>query len=121
MKTLRLLSVFFLLSTFTCIGVFHTGCQTAPSARVAQQQTLASIGATVEASMRVATQLLADGRITWAQWQGLADFHDKKLQPAYQLAVAAVRADLSSFASPDLVGLFTQFLAIVDTFAPPRK
>ena len=52
----------------------------------------------------------------------LAPSEGEKLWQAADLArLAAVRADLSSFASPDLVGLFTQFLAIVDTFAPPRK
>lgn len=97
------------------------GCSTPPSARVVQVQTLKTVGATVKASMQVAAQLLKDGKITWAQWEKLANFHDTKFQPAYLLAVSTVSADLSSAASPDLLALFGQLLAIAETFQPKSK
>lgn len=100
------------------LPVIETGCSLAPSQRSAEVTTLKVLGASVDASMKVAAQLLHDGKITWPQWQKLADFHDNKFQPAYNLAVAAVQADLSSVASPDLLNLAAQLASIVASYQP---
>lgn len=90
-----------------------TGCHTAPTARVQQVTTLKVIGATVDTAMTTAAHLLKDDRITWAQWQRIAAFHDEQFQPAFNLAVAAVQADLDSVASPDVVALAGQLSALI--------
>lgn len=69
--------------------------------------------------MKVAAGLLRDGKITRAQWDKLAAFHDAVFQPAYNLAVAGVQADLSSVASPDILALFGQLAAIVASYQRP--
>jgi hypothetical protein len=90
-----------------------TGCSTAPSGRVVAVQTLGAIGISAKASINEAAQLLASGQITVAQFQKVASFYDSVYQPAYTLAVQAVRSDLSSVASPQLVGLAAQLAALV--------
>lgn len=110
-----------LLFSLLCLALVtpaFTGCQTAPSARTAEVTTLKILGASVDASMKVAAQLLKDGKITWAQWDDIATFHDQKFQPAYNLAVAAVRSDLSSAASPDLMALFGSLQGIIAAYQP---
>lgn len=94
------------------------GCQTAPSARSTEVTTLRVLGASVDTSMKIAAQLLKDGKITWTQWDRIAEFHDKQFQPAFNLAVAAVQADLSTVASPDLLALFGQLSAIIASYQP---
>lgn len=96
--------------------VLPTGCRTAPTERVSTVVTLKVIGASVDASMKLAAQLVRDQRITWEQWRVIADFHDQKFQPAYNLAVAAVQSDLSSVASPDLLALAGQLAVIVNSY-----
>jgi hypothetical protein len=104
------------ISVALCVStpLIPIGCKTAPSERMVEVQTLKTVGAGVDAAMKVAAMLYTDRKITTAQWQRVADFHDQKFQPAYNLAVAIVRADLSSAASPDLVAIFSQLLALVD-------
>jgi hypothetical protein len=119
MKTLRHLLValcaFTLALTFTSAT---TGCSTAPSARVQAVQTLGVLGSSAKAGMDSATQLLAQGSITVAQWQKVADFYDHRWQPAYALAVTAARSDLGSIASPDVTNLAVQLLALVASLTP---
>lgn len=92
------------------------GCNSSPSSRVQQVQTLKGVGASVDTAMKVAARLLKDGKITREQWDKLAAFHDNKFQPAYKFAVSLVRSDLSSVASPDILSLLSELLAIVDSF-----
>lgn len=89
------------------------GCHSAPTERVAQVHTLQALGATADAAMKTAASLRKNGQITEEQWKRIATFFDTRYQPAYRLAVAAVSADLSSAASPDLVNLATQLAALV--------
>lgn len=104
---------FLLILSLVLVLPAQPGCTTAPSARVVQVQTLGTIGAGAKAALDTATQLLKAGTITVAQWQTIANFYDAKFQPAYNLAVAAVSADLTSIANPDVVALSAQFLQLV--------
>ena len=118
MKTALTLGILLIL---TPAALTLPACQ-APASRVAQVTTLKVLGASVDETMKVAAGLFHDGRITLTQWARIAAFHDQKFQPAYRLAVAAVKADLSSMASPDLVGLAAQLLDLVKTYIPaPTK
>lgn len=95
------------------LPALHTGCQTAPSARVTEVQTLGVVGSSAKSAMDTATQLLKSGQITVPQWQAIANFYDNRWQPTYNLAVSAVQSNLSTIASPDLSGLLQQFLSLV--------
>jgi hypothetical protein len=113
------LPLFLTLSLFLAQGV-TTGCSTAPSERVNQVTTLKIVGASADASMKLAAQLLKDGKISREQWQKAADFFDFRFQPAYGLAVTAVQANLDSVASPDLVNLSTQLASLIASYIPPQ-
>lgn len=97
------------------------GCKSAPSERVSEVRTLKGVGAAVSAGMRVSAQLLKDGKITRSQWDMIAKLHDTKIQPTFNLAVAAVQADLSRHASAELMALVGQFLALIESFKPAQK
>lgn len=90
-----------------------TGCQTAPASRTTTVVTLEVIGASVDATMKVAAGLYTSGKITTAQWNTITDIHDNKFLPAYNLAVQAVQSDLSSVASPDIQALADSLAAAV--------
>lgn len=109
-----------LLSLALCAGVplAPVGCQSAPTERTTQVVTLKVLGASRDAAMKTAAQLLKDGKITWEQWDKIAKTHDR-FQAAYRVAVLAVRADLSSVASPDLMALWSELAALVATFQKP--
>ena len=92
------------------------GCKTPPSERAVAVTTLKTVGAAVSAGMTVSVQLLIDKKITRAQWDVIASLHDTKIQPAFNLAVAAVQADLSKPASAELLALVGQFLSLVESF-----
>jgi hypothetical protein len=47
----------------------------------------------------------------------LAAMHDNRYLPAYRLAVTAVRADLSSAASPDVLAIATELLNAVAAYS----
>lgn len=114
----KLLPVLAALCAFVLAAPFLAlsgGCA-APSARVAQVQTLKGVGQAAEASVELSAQLYRDGRITPAQARQVADFYDQKFQPAYRLAVAAVNANLDSIASPDVAALASQLSALVVSF-----
>lgn len=103
----------FLLSFAFLTPFSFTACSTAPASRVTAGKTLEAVGASAQAAVSLAGQLYKDGKITQAQLQAVADFYDKNFQPPYRLAVAAVSADLSSAASPDLINLASQLAGIV--------
>ncbi len=115
MKTSRLNYLALLILALTVGLCFAPGCASisAPSARVVEAKTLASVGATAKAGIDTAAQLLAKGQITVAQYQKVAAFYDNQWQPAFKLAVAATHSDLSSLASPDLASLAVQFATLV--------
>lgn len=98
---------------FFSLPIVQTGCQQPPSQRVVQVQSLKAVGLAVDGGMKAAAQLYHNGQITEAQWNKVADFHDNKFLPAFNLAVAAVQSDLSSAASPDVLALATQFANLV--------
>lgn len=98
-----------------------TSCKTAPTERTTEVKTLKVIGASADASMRLATQLLADGKITRDQWGKVATFFDAKFQPAFTVAVTAVKADLNAPAADDIVALSVQLAALVSSYLPDPK
>lgn len=114
----RLLFVCFVCFVGTLPATF-TGCATPPSARVAQVQTLKALGHSAEAAVTLSAQLYARGRITAADARMVMDFYDTKFQPAYALAVSAVRANLDTLASPELAGLAAELTALVARLAQP--
>lgn len=79
-------------------------------------RTLGVVGASADSAMKTATSMLKNGTITVAQWQKAADIHDKQFQPAYNLALASVQANLNSIASPELQGLADQLAALILSF-----
>ncbi len=119
MKTLRAIIAACCLS-FAIAGVSTApGCSAPPTERVAAVQTLKAIGASRDAAMQTAASLFRGGKITAAQWERVASFHDTKFAPAYRLAVAAVKADLTSLASPDLQAIWQELFTMVSALAAP--
>lgn len=106
-----------ILATLAVTCPVFTSCQTAPSARVVQVQTLKATGHSAEAAVTLAANLYAANRITATQAKQVIDFYDKRWQPAFRIAVSAVNANLESFASPELIGLAAQLSALVASFA----
>lgn len=102
-----------LLLALSVTPLVSTSCQTAPSERVIQVQTLKAVGASAEAAVGLSAQLYRDKKITPAQARSVMDFYDQKFQPAFRLAVSAARSDLSTVASPDLVALASELSALV--------
>lgn len=119
----RLLSLLIFAAALGALPLAHTGCQTAPNARVAQVQTLKAVGHSAEAAIQLTAELLRANRITADQARAAMDFYDQKFQPAYRVAVAAVRANFDSLASPEIVGLAAQLSALVASYAgqPPTR
>lgn len=113
------ITLFLCVSALCFITGASTGCQTAPSQRVVQVQTLKGVGHSAEAAVALAANLYSAGRISVAQLRQVADFYDTKFQPAFRVAVAAVNANLESVASPDLTALAAQLSALVASFASP--
>jgi hypothetical protein len=118
MKT-RLI-IFLVSLAFVATPLAQTGCSTAPSARVVQAQTLRTVGETAKATMQTAATLLKQGQITVKQYQAIAQFYDLRFQPAYGFAVDATKSELS-VASPDMVALLGELIALVNTFTPQTK
>lgn len=90
-----------------------TSCSTPPAERSQAVMTLKVVGATRDAAMKVAGQLWREGKISDAKRDEIIAFHDNRLQPAYNLAVAAVQADLNSLANPELISLLGQLQALI--------
>lgn len=115
--------ILFLLIACTALvatPVLTTSCTSAPSSRVTEVKTLKTVAVSVDAAMKVAAQLYKDGKITAGQWLKIADFHDNTFQPAFKLAVSSVQADLSSVASPDILGLAAQLADLVAKLQPAK-
>ena len=115
MKHLKFL-LFFALAVCVAAPVLtlQTGCTT--SQQVQTEQTLLTIGTAADTAMTVAAQMYHNGQLTAAQWQTIATVHDTKFQPAYNAAVAAFKADMSSAAPADLIALSNQLAALVAAF-----
>ncbi len=110
----------FALSLFlgaVVLTIAPVGCGTPPSARVVQVQTLKAVGQSAEAAVTLTANLYAAKRISDAQARQVKDFYDQKFQPAFRVAVAAVKANLDSLASPDLQSLANQLSNLVASFA----
>jgi len=110
MKTIRFLTLAIALGI---LPATFSGCNSTPSQRVVQVQTLTAVGTAAKTSMQAATSMLKQGQITVAQWQVIANAYDLKFQPAFAIAVSAARSDLSSVASPDLIALAGQLATLV--------
>lgn len=115
----RIISLVILACVAFTVPLLNTGCSTAPDQRTQTVQTLKIVGQSAKTTMDGATQLLKQGSITVQQWQSIASFYDSKFQPAYALAVASARSDLSSIASPDLIGIAAQLSALVAQISTP--
>jgi hypothetical protein len=111
---IRLLLVLILAVT---APLAFTGCPSVPSERTAAVHTLQAVGLSAKSAMDASTQLLKQGAITVEQWQKVALLYDTKFQPAYGAAVLAVKSDLSSAASPDIIALAAELTNLVATFA----
>lgn len=114
-KLLPFLSALCAFVLATPLLTLSGGCA-APSARVAQVQSLKAVGQSAESAVELSAQLYRDGRITPAQARQVADFYDQRFQPSFRLAVAAVNANLDSIASPDVAALASQLSALVVSF-----
>ncbi len=109
-----------LLALATALPVSQTGCSTPPSARVVQVQTLRAVGESAKTAMDATAQLLKQNQITLAQYIRVADLFDSKFQPAYRVAVAAARSDLSTLASPDLANVALEIINLVASLTAPK-
>jgi len=109
------------LSLVTATPFLLVSCKSAPTERTTEVKTLKVIGASADASMKLATQLLADGKITREQWNKIANFFDTKFQPAFGLAVTAVRSDLNNTAPSDVIALSVQLAGLVAAYIPEPK
>lgn len=103
------------LALCSVVPLAPVGCNTVPSERTTQVTTLKVLGASRDAAMTTAAQLLKDGKITWKQWDEIAKVHEQ-FQAAYRLALVAVQSDLSSVASPDLMAIWGKLASLVATF-----
>lgn len=101
------------LACAAALPLAHTGCSTPPAARTQAATSLKITGLTAKAAIDAAALLLREGQITRGQWDRIAAFYDLRFQPAFNLAVATARADLSGPASPDLAALLTEFTALI--------
>lgn len=108
----QLLAGIALWCAFFALPVYQSGCA-APSTRVAQVQTLKSVGQAAEAAVSLSAQLYRDGKITAAQARQVMTLYDQKFQPAFRLAVSAAQANLDSIASDDVTALASQLSALV--------
>lgn len=118
-KMLR--SILFVSFIACVIPLITPGCKTPPDQRGQAVTTLKIVGASVDATMKLGAQLLYDKQITRAQWDQIAVIHDTQFQPAYNLAVAAVQANLDSVASPELIGLASQLASAIVSFQNQNK
>lgn len=114
MKTLTLILC---LLCAPATALFTSCANVAPPAqRVVAVQTLKSVGEAAEATVTLSAKLYADNKITSVQARAVFDFYNQKFQPAFRLAVAAVKADVSSAASPDLIALGLKLADLVPQF-----
>lgn len=95
--------------------IVETACTQTASTQQVEYKTLATVGLTAKTAMDAASSLLAQKKITVAQYQTIASFYDTKFQPAYKVAVQAARSDLSTIASPDVANLAIKLASLVTT------
>jgi hypothetical protein len=93
-----------------------TGCSSAPSERTTAVHTLQAVGLSAKAAVDASAQLLKQGSISVEQWQRVANIYDLRFQPAYGAAVLAVKSDLSSVASPDLIAIAAELTNLVASY-----
>lgn len=109
------MKILLLLTLTVLTPVLETGCNTAPTERVAIVQTLKSVGEGADAVVAVSAHLYGSGKIRADQAIAIKDFYDKKFQPAFRDAVKLSQSDLK--ASPagilslglELSTMLTQF------------
>jgi hypothetical protein len=120
-KLLRLLPLVLALAVATPVVINFSGCQTPVDQRTTAVTTLKVVGLTADTAMKLAADAYHNNQIRPDQWQAIADFHDQKFLPAYNTAVQAVQADLSSIATPDVIALCQQLGALIQAFVPSAK
>lgn len=101
-------------------AVALTGCAglSTQGAKATQYTTLKVANELAKKALDSAASLLAQGRISVAQFEEVGRINDKHFRPTYDLAVNAARSDLSSLASPDLMDIVIQLSALVATYTP---
>lgn len=93
--------------------LLQTGCQTPPSSRNIQFQTLKAVGYAANDAVALSARLYNDKVITAEQAREVIDFFNNRFQPAYRLAVMTARSHLDSLASPEILSLAGELSALV--------
>jgi len=93
--------------------VAYVGCKTAPNERVQTVISLKVAGQLAESAVASSAILYRDGIIDADDARKVADFYDKKFQPAYRTAVTFARADLNSPATPEVAALAAELSNLV--------
>lgn len=120
MKTLRLFLIFaFAFALAGTASITLTSCTA--TQQVTTVRTLEAVGIAAKAGMDSAAILYHNSQITVAQYTTIANFYDNKFQPAFDLAKAAAKADVTSFAPADVEALATQFAALVASYQPSKS
>jgi hypothetical protein len=115
MKTHRIVFALVVMFVVFSAPLTFTSCSTPPSERHVEVTTLKVLGASVDASMQIAAGMLRNRQITFAQWQEIKGVHEK-FQASYNIAVAAVKSDLSAVAPEDLVAMATNLSTLIQSF-----
>jgi hypothetical protein len=120
---IRIIIVAAVLTLICGIGIFSSGCSSAPAPaeRTVAVQSLKAVGHAAEATVEMSAQLYRDGRITAEQARAIADFFDGKFQPAYRAAVATAQLDLTRPAPEQLLVLAQQLSALLAAYTPPKS
>lgn len=91
------------------------GCNSSPSSRNTEVQTLLVVGNSVDLAMKAAAQAFKDGYLTGEQWGKIAVAY-ARYQQAFKLAVDTVKSDLSLAAPADIIQLSTELLTIIQSY-----
>lgn len=105
---MKAIYLFTLLSLSSLAGL-STGCHTTQAQK---QQTLAAVGLSAKLVVDSSAILLADGKITVAQFEKVAKFYDTRFQPAFRFALVAVNSDTTVPAPLHLVALLSELQAL---------
>jgi hypothetical protein len=98
------------------VMVTQTGCTA--TQQVITVRTLETVGLASKAALDTSAIRYNHSQITAAQWQEISDFYLLKFQPAFNFAVAAVKADQTQLAPADVQKLADQFAALVASYQP---
>lgn len=101
------------------VPMLETGCKTTPSATSIAYQTLATVGATVDASAKIVAAAQVAGKVTPQQAAQFASLHTKFLasyNAAVDIAAAASTTGLNMPAPADLTALANDLTALVASF-----